>query len=258
MSRKTGKGFLSALVSIVLLQPIFPTRAAAPPTAGCIDLNQLTGGWRTADRELVISAGDSASVSLTLDAACPVFAQEVDLQVQAAGQLACPGSPVVVTDGATTCPVTEMTALSPSTLADTLEEREEQLQADVTLKGVQVRAKRHWKDITGTTAYCVDSRFIRGWSSTPEGLTVTVAPRRHSGNKQYLIETVEACRPPLSPTAGLSLASRNGGAAICGYPGDKVRFSDAPFLSFHNPAVPNVARTIGVCEVKRVTPVARR
>src|SRR5690606_4641868 len=113
-------------------------------------------------------------------------------------------------------------ALSASALADALRLRDARMQADVTtLDRVEVQGHRNWRDIRGTTDYCVDARFLRGWREDDEGLVVEVSPRRHAGHRYYRVETLNECAD-LASARSIRLVSRSGGAAVCGYPGDKV------------------------------------
>jgi hypothetical protein len=249
------KRWIAAAMCVCLLPWSQSSVAREPPAAGCIDLYDLSGGWRTGERQVLIRSSGKAGARLELDAACPAFAEGVDLETLAAEGWACPGAAVFVRGGGTTCPVIRMSALSPSELAGALRRRDAQVRASVTLDRVEVRGRRHWRDIGGTTDYCVDARFLRGWRKDNEGLVVEVAPRRHAGHRYYRVETLETC-PDLASTHSIRLMSRNGGAAVCGRPGDKVVLMDWPegFTQMGSP--PTSAFERG-CEISRVTPLPR-
>jgi len=194
---------------------------------------------------------------MELDADCPVFAEGVDLETFAHEGWACPGSRVFVRGGDITCPVIRMTALSSSGLAEALHERDAHMQAGVaTLDRVEVRERRHWRDIRGTTDYCVDARFLRGWREDRAGLVVEVSPRRHAGHRYYRVETVDRC-PDLADARTIRLVSRSGGAAVCGYPGDKVVLVDDPPADFARMDKPRTVVFGRGCEISRVTPLPR-
>lgn len=253
MSGQAMKGRIGAILCVWLFQSTLPVMAGEPPAVGCIDLNNLTGGWRTGEREILIRSSGNTGARLNLDAACPVFDEGVDLETLAPDGVACPSGRVFVRGGSITCPVIQMTALSESELADALHEWEARMQASVTLDVVKVRGQRQWRDVTGTTDYCVDSRFLRGWRRDGDGLVVDVSPRHHSGHRHYRVETIGKCSD-LSSASSIRLASRNGGAAVCGYPGDKVLLSFDPLSSYTNREVASTDGPGSSCEIKRVAP----
>jgi hypothetical protein len=255
MARHLVKRWVVAVICAWLAPWPQPSGAREPPATGCIDLHDLDGGWRSGEREILIRSRN-AGARLELDSACPVFAEGIDLETLAPDGWACPGGPVFVRGGTTTCPVTRMSALSTSELAEALRARNIHLQKVVTLGRVVVRGHR-WRDIRGTTAYCVDARFLRGWRDDRKGLVVEVSPRRHSGHRYYLVETVTTC-PDLATARSIRLVSTSGGAAVCGYPGDKVVLVDDSSQGFARMGgAPTGAIGLG-CEISRVTPLPNR
>lgn len=134
--------------------------------------------------------------------------------------------------------------------------RDKQVKPAVTLDQVEVRG-HHWRDIRGTTDYCVDARFLRGWSRDSEGLVVEVSPRRHAGHRYYRIETIDLC-PDLASAHSIRLVSRSGGAAVCGHPGDKVVLMDYASQGFSQMGGSATAAFGRGCEINRVTPVPRK
>lgn len=255
MSGRMLKRWIAAALCACSLSFSHASPAREPPAAGCIDLHDLTGGWRTGERELLLRSSGKAGARLELDAACPVFAESVDLETFAAGGWACPGERVLVRGGGITCPVIRMTALSEAELAESLRLRDARMRASVMLDRVVVQGRR-WRDVRGTTDRCVDARFLRGWHWDGEGLVVEVSPPRHSGNRYYRVETVEHCSD-LASAHSIRLVSRSGGAAVCGRPGDRVvlmGYSSAGLVPMGVP--PSGAFGRG-CEVSRVTPLPR-
>ena len=147
-------------------------------------------------------------------------------------------------------------AWSPPSMAQDPPAQDVQAEPTVTLGRVEAR-RHHWRDIRGTTDYCVDARFLRGWSQVREGLLVEVAPRRHAGHRYYQVETAESC-PDLASAHSIRLVSRSGGAAVCGQPGDKVvllDYSSQGLSQMGGAATHAFGRG---CEIKRVTPVPRK
>lgn len=232
-----------------------PSAAREPPAAGCIDLHDLDGGWRSGARELLIRSNDGFGARLELDSACPPFAEGVDLETFAPDAWACPDAEVVVRGGDTTCPIIRLDVLSTSELAAALRTREARMKAVVTLDRVVARGQ-HWRDIRGTTDRCVDARFLRGWAEDSKGLVVEVSPGRHSGHRYYRIDTAEKCS--FGSAHSIRVASRSGGAAVCGRPGDKVvLISHAASGLTTMGGTPSGAFDRG-CEISRVTPLPRK
>ena len=130
-----------------------------------------------------------------------------------------------------------------------------QAEPEKTLDRVEVR-EHHWRDIRGTTDYCVDARFLRGWNQGKDGLMVEVAPRRHAGNRYYRIETVENC-PDLASADSIRLVSRSGGVAVCGHPGDKVLLFDHLAQGRKNMGTPKTHAFGRGCEIEKVTTYSR-
>ncbi|MEZ0472982.1 hypothetical protein [Luteimonas salinilitoris] len=232
-----------------------PSVAREPPADGCIDLHNITGGWRIGEREILIRSNGQAGARLELDPACPVFVEGVDLETLAPEGWACPSGRLFVRGGENTCPVIQMSTLSASELADALRMRGANMQPSVTLDRVEVQG-RHWRDIGGTTDYCVDARFLRGWHKDREGLVVEVSPRRHAGHRYYRVETVNICSD-LATAHSIRLVSRNGGAAVCGYPGDKVVLINDSSEGFVQMGGSPTGAFWRGCEISRVTPFAR-
>lgn len=233
-----------------------PSVARELPASGCIDLHDLAGGWRIGEREILIRSSGNVGARLDLDTACPVFAEGVNLEILAPDGWACPSGQAFVRGGGTTCPVVRMSALSASGLADELRAWDAHVNPTVTLDRVEVRG-HHWRDIRGTTDYCVDARFMRGWSQDSQGLVVEVSPRRHAGHRYYRVETTEKCLD-LASAHSIRLVSRNGGAAVCGRPGDKVMlmdYSSAGLVQMGGPATSAFGRS---CEINRVIPFPRK
>lgn len=248
-----SKRWIAAIMCAWLL-PLSPLSSARePPAAGCIDLHAISGSWYVGEHEVLVRATDSTGARLALDAACPPFARGVDLQILAPDGWACPDGHVSVRGSETTCPVIGMRVMSASELEMALHAHD--AQASVTLDRVEVRG-RHWRDIRGTTDYCVDARFLRGWRDDDAGLVVEVSPRRHAGHRYYRVETVGGC-PDLASARSIRLVARSGGAAVCGYPGDKVLLFDASSSGFARMGIPQSAAFGRSCEISRVTPLPR-
>lgn len=234
-----------------------PSLARELPAADCIDLHDLTGGWRTGERDILIRSGEGAGARLELDPACPAFAEGIELETLAPEGWACPGGPVFVRGGDIACPVIRTSALSAPELAEALRMWEANVRPTVALDKVEVRGQRHWRDRTGTTDYCVDARFLRGWRyNNVEGLVIDVSPRRHAGQRFYRVEMADTCSD-LSSDVTIRLESRNGGAAICGHPGDTVVLNNSGSGSTRM-GPPRAAATRGRnCEITRVIPLPR-
>jgi len=246
------KRWIASTICAGLLVWLPPSAAREPPAPGCIDLQDVSVGWRTGEREFLVSKRGQGGVRLVLDPACPALAEGVALETLASGGWACPGGQVFVRGGGDTCPVVRMQPLSASELADALPKRDANARATVTLDRVEVR-EHHWRDIRGTTDDCVDARFLRGWREDSDGLVVEVSPRRHSGHRYYRVQTVNECSD-LASARSIRLVSRSGGAAVCGHPGDKVVLANDP-AGFARMGSPRTGAFGFGCEIESVTPL---
>ena len=255
MDGRSWKRWIAAAICAWLLAWQQPTFARQPPSAECIDLRDLSGGWRSGARELLLRSSGKVGAILELDAACPEFPQGVDLATFAAGGWACPGEPIVVRGGDIDCPVVRMTVLSESQVAGALQVREARMREATTVDRVVVEGRR-WRDIRGTTDRCVDSRFVRGWREDRDGLVVEVSPIHHSGHRYYRVETVEQCTD-LGRAHSIRLVSRSGGAAVCGRPGDKVVLMGHSASGLARMGARATAAFGRGCEIRRVTPLPR-
>ena len=74
------------------------------------------------------------------------------------------------------------------------------------------------------------------------------------------IATTRCTRPAVARTSSahsVRLVARSGGAAVCGYPGDKVALKDYPSAGFEPMGVPANPMFERGCEISRVVPMAR-
>jgi hypothetical protein len=94
---------------------------------------------------------------------------------------------------------------------------------DPVLETIRVNARRG-RGFGGTTAFCLDTRHMRGWSEDGSDLIVEVSPRRSGGHRYYRVELAGACTEMTTMDA-LQLDSPTGGSAFCGNPGDRALFS---------------------------------
>lgn len=251
------KRWIAAALCAGLLPWSPPSPAREPAAADCIDLHDLGGGWRTGEREILIRSSGRTGARLELDPACPAFAEGVDLETLAPEGWACPGGPVFVRGGDATCPVIRMSGLSELELGEALRTWEANVRPTATLDRVEIRGEWHWRDRTGTTDYCVDARYLRGWDWDGRELVVEVSPRRHAGHRYYRVETANMCPDLASAHTAIRLVSRNGGAAVCGRPGDRVVLVNAAPERFTQMGGPPTGAFGRGCEIERVIPLPR-
>ena len=250
MARRDWLYRIAAGIGIAMAWWLQPAAAREPPAAGCVDLRDLDGGWRSGDREILLRARGGTGARLELDPACPVFPEGVDLATVGRDGWTCPGHRAWVRGGGVACAVARMMPLTATAMANALDQRQARLRASVTLDRVVVQG-HHWRDIRGTTDRCVDARFLRGWREDDDGLVVEVSPKRHSGHRFYRVETLNACSD-LASARSIRLRSRSGGAAVCGHPGDKVMLVGNTSTGMGVPATHAFERG---CEISRVVPI---
>jgi hypothetical protein len=73
----------------------------------------------------------------------------------------------------------------------------------------------------GTSEYCFNPRFVRGWSEKGNAIEVETSPRRAGGNRRYRVELGPACTD-LAGALSLDFRSGVGIGLICANAGDRV------------------------------------
>lgn len=193
------------------------------PAAHCFDARDIREAVQSDVRTIAVRLGDESRYRLELIDACPGALRRDRVKIASRHGWVCGSNDEVVVSGQRTCPLAGLAKIDARAFAE-LALRAQRPAADGgDLETIEVRSKRR-RGFGGTTAYCLDARFMRGWSEDGGDIIVEVAPRRSGGHRFYRVELAGSCSTTTTAT-GVQLLSPTGGTAICGNPGDRVTFS---------------------------------
>lgn len=193
------------------------------PAAYCFDARDIREAVQSDVRTIAVRLGDESRYRLELIEACPAALRRDQVKIASRHGWVCGSNDEVVVSGGRACPLAGLAKIDARAFAE-LALRSQRPAADGgDLETIEVRSKRR-RGFGGTTAYCLDARFMRGWSEDGGDIIVEVAPRRSGGHRFYRVELAGSCSTTTTATS-VQLLSPTGGTAICGNPGDRVTFS---------------------------------
>jgi hypothetical protein len=200
------------------LLAVAPVQAREPPAPHCADARTVQESWQSGERTIVLRTADDARYRIDLAEACPDATAGGQLRLLTREGWLCGGGEERVRSGDGVCAIAAVTAIDARTFAS-----HARAAADghgVDLDRVVVTGPRN-RRFTGSAAFCLDARHVRGWHEDGDSLVVEVSPRRSGGYRRYRVELAGAC-PGLVRAEGMRLESRLGTTAVCGNPGDRV------------------------------------
>lgn len=212
---------------LLLLLACAPLAAREPaPAPYCMDAREVAEAWQSDTHTVAVRLNDESRFRLELADACPVPEAGDEPRLLAPAGWVCGSNEEKLQVGGRECAVSGIARIDAREFAELASAASRRVAAgpDVgSLDPVVVteRRARRGRGFGGTTAYCFDARFVRGWNEDGDGLVVETSPRRSGGNRYYRVELERAC-PELSRYEGLRFSSGVGMAAICGHPGDRV------------------------------------
>lgn len=220
----------STLVLAVLLAIALPAAAerAPAPSPRCADARSVQEVVQSDDYTLALRTADESRFRVDLAMRCPGIADEPGLKLVSPGGWTCGRAHEAVVAGPRVCPIANVARIDPRTFASHAMAAVRAGSPGV-LDSVAVQGKRR-RGFVGSPAYCVNTNHMRSWSEDAEGLIVEVSPIRSGGNRYYRVELGAGCRG-LQEGAELTLATRVGGAMVCGFAGDEAIFSGDGGLS---------------------------
>jgi len=247
-----------ATLSATANPPSATDAARVPPAAHCFSAREVIEAWQSDERILALRLRDESRYRIELADACPdaLFADRPRL-LSPQGWI-CGSNDEFVESENRRCAIAGMARIDAREFADhALRSRRAVRRDTATLETIEVRAKRG-RGFGGTTAYCLDTRYLRGWSEDGNDLVVEVSPMRSGGNRYYKIEFAGSCSE-MTAMDVLVLDSPIGGSAFCGNPGDRAMFSRSsgadPASGFlRRLSEGGLAHGVG-CSVTRVYPV---
>ncbi|MFC5570891.1 hypothetical protein ACFPN1_12550 [Lysobacter yangpyeongensis] len=215
------------LIALLLCAVHAPAWTREAPAPGCLDARRMSEARQADARTLAILQDDGAAFRLDLADACPdVIATDGRANLLAREGWVCTGAPAFVADSARRCAVTAVAPIDARAYA-ALARASHGDDGVTTLDAVTVKGERA-HGFAGSPAYCVDPRWMRGWSEDPTGLLIEVSPKRAHGHRFYRIELGSSC-PELANAVTVALHSGMGVGVVCGNAGDTVEvIPDAP------------------------------
>lgn len=236
-------------------------QAREPPAPYCMDAREVAEVWQADDHTMAVRLNDESRFRLHLADACPMPAHDDGEQPQllAPGGWVCGSNEERLEIGGRQCAVSGIARIDARQFAELALDANRPGAADDAgmLDPVVVTERRRpgGRGFGGTTAYCFDARFVRGWSEAGGDLLVETSPRRSGGNRYYRVEMSQRC-PQLSQGHGLRFTSAVGSSAICGHPGDRVvpTRTNLPADEDLRNLRPNLISAAG-CPISRVYPV---
>jgi hypothetical protein len=231
---------------------VLPASAAPPqPAAGpqCFDAAEVREARQSDDRTLALRLNDQSRYRLDLAEDCPAALQQARPALVSRGGMVC-GNPEEYVDlGDRRCAVAGIAKIDAREYSElALRSQRGARKDDDTLDTIEVRSKRT-RGFAGTTAYCLDARYMRGWHEDGNDIVVEVSPARSGGNRFYKVEFGGQC-PQVRATSALRLESAIGGNAICGNAGDR-----AVFFALHADPVGLSSPDRSLCNVNLVYPL---
>jgi hypothetical protein len=226
-------------------------------SAACVDARAMLHSVRVSPTVVTVATSDGA-YRLDLAAHCDMPAGD-DLVLLAPEGWSCGGPREFLRSGDQFCQIaqvqpiafTEYTRLSRVAAAAGVEP------GMTVLDPVQVTGRKSaLRGFAGSSEYCFNPRFLRGWYEQGNAVVVETPPRRAGGNRRYRVELASACTD-IDGALSLDFRSGVGIGLICANPGDKLlvqeTISGQPDDRFHARFRSRLS-DVG-CEITAVYPV---
>ena len=231
-------------------------RPAAPSTH-CFDARDVEEAVQSDPQTIALRLGDESRYRLELAEACPGALRRDRVKIASRHGWVCGSNEEHVVSGDRQCALSGIAKIDARQFA-ALALRSNRPAADgVELDTIEVRSKRR-RGFGGTTAYCFDARYLRGWSEDGSDIVVEVSPKRSGGHRYYRVELASSCNETTTANA-VRLVSPTGGTAICGNPGDRVMFTAGGTGASQSGTLANrFAGSLAVqagCAIKQVYPI---
>lgn len=227
------------------------------PAAYCFDARDIREAVQSDVSTIAVRLGDESRYRLELVDACPGALRRDQVKIASRHGWVCGSNDEVVMSGGRACPLAGLAKIDAREFAE-LALRAQRPAADGgDLETIEVRSTRR-RGFGGTSAYCLDARYMRGWSEDGGDIVVEMSPRRSGGHRYYRVELAGSCSTTTSATA-VQLLSPTGGTAICGNPGDRVMFTfDGGAATSADTMASRFAGSLAVqagCAIKQVYPI---
>ncbi|TXH72299.1 MAG: hypothetical protein E6Q88_06360 [Lysobacteraceae bacterium] len=212
--------FLWGLSATLVVLSVQATEDGAPPAPYCVHSRDIREVRQSDPRTLAIRMNDERRYRVSLTEACPAATRSDRLQLVSPGGWLCgDGRNEHLNADGRSCKVSDMAVIDTREYAEhALAEHRGRDSGE--FETIEVRGKRR-RSFGGTTAFCFDTRHLRGWRDDGGDLVVEVSPLRSGGNRLYHAELGSSCSE-LSTASRLLFVSGVGSNVICGNAGDRV------------------------------------
>lgn len=153
---------------------------APPPAPHCFSARDVREVRQSDPQTLAIRLGDGARYRLELADACPGAMRAQSLRLTSRQGWICGSNEEILEMGERRCAVAGLARIDAREYAEHALHSDRQGGNVAELATLEVRGKRR-RGFGGTTAYCVDARYMRGWSEGKGDLIVEMSAKRSSG-----------------------------------------------------------------------------
>jgi hypothetical protein len=229
-----------------------------PPAPYCFNAREVREVHQSDARTLALRLGDESRYRLELADACPDALTGARTTLVSRDGWVCGSNEEYVDLGDRRCAVAGLAKIDAREYADHALRSRRAGRAPDTLETIAVRAERR-RTFGGSTAFCLDARYMRGWREDGSDIVVEMSPMRSGGTRYYRVELAGQCTE-MTTTQTLRLESPSGGSAICGTPGDRAIFARDDTVVFGNASILRplsegaLAARFG-CPISRVYPL---
>ena len=218
---------LPALLSLAAATAI---ARSPPPAPDCADARQMQEVRQPAAQRIVVATTDGARYRIRLGANCPGLTRQADTALLAREGWVCGLGDEFVRAGGQLCPITAVERISAADYAAEARASLRTPEGATVLEPVIVRGEVR-RRFAGSPNYCLNPRWMRGWSEDRDGLRVEMRSRRSGGHRFYRVELGTPC-PELINAPSIRLLSGPNIGMVCGNTGDRVLVQTDAFRAF--------------------------
>lgn len=256
--RKPSLRLLQVLLLPGLLWACPPSQADAQervaPAPGCLDARRMQEARQADPRTLAVMQDDGVPFRLDLGEACPGVVVDGGAELLAREGWVCPGGPAFVATADRRCAVAAVHRIDRAGYAGLARASHRDASGTTTLDVVTVQAEAR-RGFAGSSWYCVNPRWMRGWSEDADGVVLEVSPRRSGGHRYYRLELARTC-PELADAVEVQLHSGPRIGLICGNAGDRLEVLPDTRPSIVRSPLPESRVARIHCPISAVYPIA--
>ncbi|RDZ25937.1 hypothetical protein [Lysobacter silvisoli] len=209
-----------SLLLLLAAAPLAASTRSPAPAPNCLDARSMSEARQSGERTLAVMQADGRRFRVDLAQDCPAATVDAQATVLAREGWVCGHGNEYLRSGQQLCPVAAVAVIDAREYAQLALASQRRDDGIATLDAVEVKTEKR-RGFGGSTSYCFNPRYMRGWSEDGKGLVVEVSPQRSGGHRYYRVELAYSC-PELFNAHTIDLRSGMGISAICGNPGDSV------------------------------------